>query len=97
MLQGIYRGNCANKRVRGNERAWPSCRSQRASAGELARHKQTARAWFEELRDGICAALEKLEDDLPAGAPLADRAPGRFKRTPWERTDHSGAPGGGGT
>jgi coproporphyrinogen III oxidase len=66
-------------------------------AGELDRHKLTARAWFEELRDGICAALEKLEDDLPAGAPLADRAPGRFKRTPWERTDHSGAPGGGGT
>ncbi|MDP1911111.1 MAG: oxygen-dependent coproporphyrinogen oxidase [Hyphomicrobium sp.] len=66
-------------------------------AGELARHKQAARAWFEELRDGICTALEKLEDDLPAGAPLADRAPGRFKRTPWERTDHSGAPGGGGT
>ena len=66
-------------------------------AGELARHKLTARAWFAELRDGICAALEKLEDDLPAGAPLAERAPGRFKRTPWERTDHSGTPGGGGT
>ena len=66
-------------------------------ASELARHKDTARAWFEELRDTICAAFEKLEDDLPAGAPLSDRAPGRFKRTPWERTDHSGAPGGGGT
>ena len=65
-------------------------------ASELAEHKDTARAWFEELRDGICAAFEKLEDDLPAGAPLADRAPGRFKRTPWQRTDHTGAPGGGG-
>jgi coproporphyrinogen III oxidase len=65
-------------------------------AGELAAHKQTARAWFEELQGGICAAFEKLEDDLPAGAPLTDRAPGRFKRAPWERTDHSGAPGGGG-
>ena len=66
-------------------------------ASELARHKDTARSWFEELRDTICAAFEKLEDDLPAGAPLSDRAPGRFKRTLWERTDHSGAPGGGGT
>ena len=65
-------------------------------AGELARHKQTARAWFEELRDGICAAFERLEDDLPAGTALSDRAPGRFQRTPWKRTDHSGAPGGGG-
>jgi coproporphyrinogen III oxidase len=65
-------------------------------ATELAQHKEAARAWFEQLRNGICAAFEKLEDDLPAGAPLADRAPGRFQRTPWERTDHSGAPGGGG-
>jgi coproporphyrinogen III oxidase len=64
--------------------------------GELAAHKQAARAWFEELQGNICAAFERLEDDLPTGAPLADRAPGRFKRAPWERTDHSGAPGGGG-
>ena len=26
----------------------------------------------------------------------AERAPGRFARTPWNRTDHSGSPGGGG-
>ncbi len=65
-------------------------------AGQLVAHKEAAAAWFGELRDGICAAFERLEDDLPAGAALADRAPGRFKRTPWERTDHSGAPGGGG-
>ncbi len=63
---------------------------------ELAGRKETARAWFQELRDGICAAFERLEDDLPAGAPLSDRPAGRFVRTPWERTDHSGAPGGGG-
>jgi coproporphyrinogen III oxidase len=58
--------------------------------------KETARAWFESLRDQIVAALEAIEDALPAGAPLADRPPGRFTRTPWNRTDHSGAPGGGG-
>ena len=55
-----------------------------------------ARAWFEQLRDDICAAFEPLEDALPAGAPLAERAAGRFVRTPWKRTDHSGKPGGGG-
>jgi hypothetical protein len=58
-------------------------------------HKSNARVWFEALRDQISAAFEQLEDGLPAGAPLADRAPGRFVRTPWNRTDHSGAPGGG--
>ncbi len=58
--------------------------------------KARARAWFEHLRDDICAAFEALEDSLPAGAPLAQQAPGRFTRTPWERTDHTGDPGGGG-
>src|ERR671913_68554 len=54
--------------------------------------KAKARAWFEALRDDICAALEKVEDD----APSSENAAGRFVRTPWQRTDHSGAAGGGG-
>ncbi|TMJ06167.1 MAG: oxygen-dependent coproporphyrinogen oxidase [Alphaproteobacteria bacterium] len=62
----------------------------------LAERKARARAWFETLRDDICAAFEAVEDALPAGAPLSERAPGRFVRTPWERTDHAGVPGGGG-
>src|SRR5262249_34201303 len=62
----------------------------------LEARKARARAWFESLRDDICAAFEAVEDALPAGAPLAERAAGRFVRTPWSRTDHSGAPGGGG-
>jgi coproporphyrinogen III oxidase len=65
-------------------------------AATLEQRKAIARAWFETLRDDICAAFERLEDALPAGATLAERAPGRFVRTPWERTDHSGQPGGGG-
>lgn len=62
----------------------------------IADRQSRARAWFEQLRDDICAAFETLEDALPAGAPLADRAAGRFVRTPWQRADHTGAPGGGG-
>src|SRR6516164_3669416 len=52
--------------------------------------KARARTWFETLRDDICAAFEALEAALPAGAPLADRAAGRFVRTPWSRADDSG-------
>jgi coproporphyrinogen III oxidase len=62
----------------------------------IADQQSRARAWFEHLRDDICAAFEALEDALPAGAPLVERAAGRFVRTPWQRTDHSGKPGGGG-
>lgn len=66
------------------------------SDATLEARKAQARQWFEALRDRIKAAFEAVEDDLPAGAPMADRAPGRFVATPWERTDSSGAPGGGG-
>jgi coproporphyrinogen III oxidase len=59
--------------------------------------KAQAKTWFESLRDQITGAFEALEDALPSRAPLADRPAGRFVRTPWQRTDHSGAPGGGGT
>jgi coproporphyrinogen III oxidase len=59
-------------------------------ASSLDARKTRARAWFEQLRNDICAAFEALEDGLPAGAPLSDRASGRFVRTPWQRTDHTG-------
>ncbi len=58
--------------------------------------KERARGAFEALRDRIVAAFEEVEDALPAGMPLADQPPGRFTLTPWQRTDHTGAPGGGG-
>jgi coproporphyrinogen III oxidase len=56
--------------------------------------KERARTWFETLRDDICAAFERLEDEAPAS--LYPGSAGRFVRTPWQRTDASGAPGGGG-
>ncbi|HEX5210649.1 MAG TPA: oxygen-dependent coproporphyrinogen oxidase [Pseudolabrys sp.] len=65
-------------------------------ANPIEARKTRARTWFEQLRDDICAAFEVIEDSLPVGAPLSERAAGRFERTPWQRTDHSGAPGGGG-
>jgi coproporphyrinogen III oxidase len=54
--------------------------------------KTRARAWFETLRDDICKAIESLEDALPATAPLGAQAPGRFTRTPWNRTGHNSRP-----
>src|SRR3978361_1103528 len=56
--------------------------------------KTQARSWFERLRDDICAAFEKLEDDAPASLSPGDA--GRVVRAPAERTDHTGQPGGGG-
>ena len=51
-----------------------------------------AQAWFESLRDSICAAFEAIED-LPGGPGTA---PGRFARTAWQRPTDDGSPGGGG-
>ena len=53
--------------------------------------KQKARAWFEELRDRICEAFEKIEDDLDG--PHAVWAPGRFERKPWQRDEGEGGGG----
>ena len=66
-------------------------------AAELEAMKSRAQTWFEGLRDDICARLETLEDDLPAGGAHSHLPPGRFVRTPWSRNDHtSSRPAGGG-
>ena len=60
--------------------------------------QQAAESWFRSLRDRITSEFEKIEQEgahLPA-LPNAPAEPGRFSFTPWDRTDHSGAPGGGG-
>ena len=63
---------------------------------DIEARKARAETWFQSLRDKICTHLEQLEDE--ASGPFFPEAtsPGRFVRTPWHRTDHSGAKGGGG-
>ena len=48
---------------------------------KITEHKAQARAWFEALRDRIVAALEAIEDELSATAPLADRPAGNGRDT----------------
>jgi coproporphyrinogen III oxidase len=51
--------------------------------------KERARAWFEALRDRICAAFEALEDEHAKAQPGGGPA-GRFERRPWQRQDGGG-------
>ncbi|HRE45213.1 MAG TPA: oxygen-dependent coproporphyrinogen oxidase [Terricaulis sp.] len=55
--------------------------------------KARAKAWFETLRDQICAEFERLEDEAPAA--LYPGAPGRFEKKPWTRGDGAEDQGGG--
>ncbi|QUD87245.1 oxygen-dependent coproporphyrinogen oxidase [Phenylobacterium montanum] len=50
--------------------------------------RQAAKAWFESLRDRICAALEQLEDE--ADPALYEGQPGRFDYRPWSREGTAG-------
>jgi coproporphyrinogen III oxidase len=47
--------------------------------------KQQAETWFKTLRDDICTAIEKLEDDATGVLPA-----GRFERKPWTREEGGG-------
>ena len=55
---------------------------------ELDDEQKEARAWFESLRDRICAEFEAIEAEAGSDA--------RFVFTPWERRDDDESPGGGG-
>ncbi len=58
--------------------------------------KERSRLWFERLRDEICAALETVEDEAEDLPGCEGKAPGRFVKTPWTRTEKDGTDGGGG-
>jgi len=58
----------------------PTAATEDRKAHEL---KEPAKAWFESLRDRICAAFEKLEDEQ--AGPLSERSPGRFECKAWSR------------
>ena len=59
-------------------------------------HKERASAWFGQLRDELCAALEAVEDDVNGPNRTSGKVPGRFELKVWERSDEAGKPGGGG-
>lgn len=54
----------------------------------LDAEQTAARHWFESLRTRICTAFEAIEREAGSDAV--------FYYTPWDRTDSSGEPGGGG-
>jgi len=58
--------------------------------------RAAAQTWFETLQLRVFEAFEALERDAPGPFAAGADKPGRFVATPWERTDRSGAPGGGG-
>ena len=64
-------------------------------AAAVQRRKDEARAWFESLRDRICGAFERLEDEL-AGTHR-ELSPGRFERKAWRRDAAPNEDRGGGT
>ncbi|MDO6415732.1 oxygen-dependent coproporphyrinogen oxidase [Sphingomonas sp. BIUV-7] len=58
------------------------------TSSPLDPEQQSARDWFEALRDRICAAFEAIERE--AGSDAA------FDYVPWDRIEPDGSPGGGG-
>ena len=61
---------------------------------KIENHKFAATAWFKSLRDDICISFEAIEA-IHKSRNLTTK-PGKFQLKKWERTDHTGAPGGGG-
>ena len=60
-----------------------------SNSPDISERKALTRAWFESLRDRICAAFEAIEDELSEG-PHAHLPPGRFEKKAWDRADGGG-------
>ncbi|MEM9421278.1 MAG: coproporphyrinogen III oxidase, partial [Pseudomonadota bacterium] len=63
---------------------------------DLETRKDTARRWFESLRDKLCAQFELLEAEAMPDL-YGDTAPDKFVKTPWHRAKLGDADQGGGT
>ena len=50
-------------------------------------HKKQSSAWFDTLRDDLCAALEACEDGVHGPNPTSAGDAGRFERTAWRRDE----------
>jgi len=55
----------------------------------MSDQQQQAQAWFETLRDRLCAAFEALEDEYAVASPRPAPA-GRFERKAWAREGGGG-------
>ncbi len=65
------------------------------AANEMTAERARASAWFEGLRDRICAGFERIEDRQTTG-PFADLPPGRFTRKETRRAGEGEGDQGGG-
>ena len=61
---------------------------------QTAHRQLQASAWFEQLRNDICASFEACEDNHTG--TFADRPAGRFERKSWQRDTGEPGDGGGG-
>jgi coproporphyrinogen III oxidase len=59
------------------------------NGAQAEERKELAAAWFRVLRDQICTAFEKIEDELKS-TEHAHLPPGRFERKPWQRGEDGG-------
>ena len=59
-------------------------------------HKERAAAWFAELRDNLCTALEAAENEVQGPNFSSKGEPGAFKKKTWKRPASDGANNAGG-